>query len=43
MSLAIMIIGIVGWVQTGNGLFLATSILSGISFGLILCYEALKK
>jgi preprotein translocase subunit SecG len=34
MLLAIMIIGIVGWVETGNGLFMATAILGGIMFGL---------
>lgn len=33
MHIAIMVLGIVGWVSTGNGLFLATAILGGILLG----------
>ena len=33
MMLAIMIIGIVGWIETGNYLFLSTAILGGLLLG----------
>jgi hypothetical protein len=34
MLLAIMIIGIIGWIETGIGLFLAEAVLGGVMFGL---------
>ena len=42
MNLAIMIIGIIGWLQTGNPLFMATAIMGGILFGLLALYSAMK-
>lgn len=42
MNLAIMIIGIIGWIQTGNPLFMATAIMGGILFGLLALYSAMK-
>jgi hypothetical protein len=34
MITATMILSIIGWAQTGNGLFLASSILSGVYLGI---------
>ena len=43
MSLAFMIIGIIGWCQNpGNGLFLAVAIMGGVSFGFNFCWSAVK-